>query len=201
MASEIWLVVGLGNPGENYRHTRHNVGFRAVETLGKKRGVAYREKDEAIFGSYSLEGREVVLFFPQTFMNESGRAVGPYARYRNIPADHILVVSDDLDLSPGRIRLRPSGGSGGHHGLDSLIAHLGGNGFPRLRIGVGKPPSAGEGAHHVLSGFPPGEKEKVEEAVARAAEGIETFILKGPEAAMNDLNRDPSGPEADPPVS
>lgn len=190
MASETWLVVGLGNPGENYRHTRHNVGFQAVEALVVKRDVRVREKDEAIFGSYTLEGREVILFFPQTFMNESGRAVAPFARYRNIPLDHILVVSDDLDLPPGRIRLRPSGGSGGHHGLDSLISHLGGGGFPRLRIGVGKPPSAGEGAHHVLSGFPPEEKEKVGKAIGRAAEGVETLILKGPEAAMNELNQD-----------
>jgi PTH1 family peptidyl-tRNA hydrolase len=190
MAGEIWLVVGLGNPGENYRHTRHNVGFQAVEALGEKRSVSYREKDEAIFGSYSLEGREIVLFFPQTFMNESGRAVAPFARYRNIPPEHILIVSDDLDLAPGRIRLKPSGGSGGHHGLDSVISHLGGTGFPRLRIGVGKPPSAGEGAHHVLTGFPPEEKEKVGKAIERAKDGIETFILKGPEAAMNELNKD-----------
>jgi PTH1 family peptidyl-tRNA hydrolase len=188
--NETWLVVGLGNPGENYRHTRHNVGFRAVEALVEKHAVKVREKDEAIFGSFSLEDREVVLFFPQTFMNESGRTVGPFARYRNIPLDHILVVSDDLDLPPGRLRLKPSGGSGGHHGLDSLISHLGGTGFPRLRIGVGKPPTAGEGAHHVLSGFPPEEKEKVEKAIERAAEGIEICIQKGAEAAMNEVNKE-----------
>jgi PTH1 family peptidyl-tRNA hydrolase len=158
--------------------------------LVEKHAVKVREKDEAIFGSFSLEDREVVLFFPQTFMNESGRTVGPFARYRNIPLDHILVVSDDLDLPPGRLRLKPSGGSGGHHGLDSLISHLGGTGFPRLRIGVGKPPTAGEGAHHVLSGFPPEEKEKVEKAIERAAEGIEICIQKGAEAAMNEVNKE-----------
>src|SRR5581483_3019187 len=190
MASETWLIVGLGNPGENYRGTRHNVGFRVVEALVVKRNVKVREKDEAIFGSYQLEGREIILFFPQTFMNESGRAVAPFARYRNIPSDHILVVSDDLDLPPGRVRLKPSGGSGGHHGLDSLISHLGGTGFPRLRIGVGKPPTAGEGAHHVLSGFPPEEKEKVEKAIERAAEGIEILILQGAETAMNEVNKE-----------
>src|SRR5581483_3275703 len=190
MASETWLIVGLGNPGENYRGTRHNVGFRVVEALVVKRNVKVREKDEAIFGSYQLEGREVILFFPQTFMNESGRSVAPFARYRNIPLDHILVVSDDLDLPPGRVRLKPSGGSGGHHGLDSLIAHLGSSAFPRLRLGVGKPPTAGEGAHHVLSGFPPEEREKVDSAVTRSAQGVEDYILKGPEATMNDLNRE-----------
>jgi peptidyl-tRNA hydrolase, PTH1 family len=190
MSPDTWLVVGLGNPGENYRFTRHNVGFRAVEALALKRGVKLREKDEAIFGSYPLEGREVFLLFPQTFMNESGRAVAPFARYRNIPLERILAVTDDLDLPPGKVRLRPSGGSGGHHGLDSLIAHLQSPQFPRLRIGVGKPPSAAEGAGHVLSGFPPEDREKVDQAIERARDGVETFILKGAEASMNDLNRD-----------
>jgi peptidyl-tRNA hydrolase, PTH1 family len=190
MSPENWLVVGLGNPGENYRFTRHNVGFRVVEALVLKRNVTLREKDEAIFGSYLLEGREVFLFFPQTFMNESGRAVGPFSRYRNIPIERILAVSDDLDLPVGKIRLRPSGGSGGHHGLDSLIAHLGGSGFPRLRVGISKPPSPEEGAQHVLATFTPEEKPKIEQAVERSRDGIETLIQKGPETAMNELNHD-----------
>lgn len=190
MSSEIWLVVGLGNPGENYRFTRHNVGFRVVEALVLKHNVQLKEKDEAIFGSYSLEGREVFLFFPQTFMNESGRAVAPFAGYRNIPVEKILLVSDDLDLPVGKVRLRPSGGSGGHHGLDSLIAHLGSSAFPRIRIGISKPPSPEEGAHHVLASFTPEEKPKMEKAIERSRDGIETFILKGPETAMNELNRD-----------
>ncbi len=190
MPSETWLVVGLGNPGENYRFTRHNVGFRVVEALVVMRNVKLREKDEAIFGSYPLEGREVLLFFPQTFMNESGKAVAPFARYRNLPLEKILVVSDDLDLPVGKIRIKPSGGSGGHHGLDSIIAHLGGVGFPRLRIGISKPPSAEQGREHVLAGFTPEEKPKIDQAVERARDGIETFILKGPEATMNEINRD-----------
>lgn len=196
MATETWLVVGLGNPGENYRFTRHNVGFRVVEALVLKHNVKVKEKDEAIFGSFTLKGSlpakdaEVFLFFPQTFMNESGRAVAPFARYRNIPSEKILVVSDDLDLPVGKIRLRPSGGSGGHHGLDSLIAHLGGSGFPRLRIGISKPPSPAEGAHHVLAGFTPEERPKIDKAIERSRDGVETFILKGPEAAMNELNKD-----------
>lgn len=190
MSNETWLVVGLGNPGENYRYTRHNVGFRVVEALVLKRNVTLREKDEAIFGSYPLEGREVFLFFPQTFMNESGRAVAPFARYGNIPVERILAVSDDLDLPIGKIRLRTSGGSGGHHGLDSLIAHLGGSGFPRLRVGISKPSSPEEGAQHVLATFTPEEKSKIEQAVERSRDGVETFILKGPETAMNELNHD-----------
>jgi peptidyl-tRNA hydrolase, PTH1 family len=190
MATETWMVVGLGNPGENYRFTRHNVGFRAVEALALKRGVRLKEKGEAIFGSYSLEGREVFLFFPQTFMNESGRAVAPFARYHNIPPEKILVVSDDLDLPAGKIRLKPAGGSGGHHGLDSLIAHLGSSGFPRLRIGINKPPTAEQGREHVLASFAPEEKPNVEQALERARDGVETYILKGPERAMNELNTD-----------
>ena len=190
MSSESWVIVGLGNPGENYRATRHNVGFRVVEALALKRDVKLREKDEAIFGSYSLEGREVFLLFPQTFMNESGRAVAPFMRYRQIPLDHLLIVSDDLDLPPGKVRLKPSGGSGGHHGLDSIINHLQSSDFPRLRLGVGKPPSAEEGARHVLAGFMPEEKPMVEQAIERSRDGIEELILRGAERAMNDLNRD-----------
>lgn len=190
MSVETWLVVGLGNPGENYRFTRHNVGFRVVEALVLKHNVKLKEKDEAIFGSYPLEDREVFLFFPQTFMNESGRAVAPFARYRNIPVEKILVVSDDLDLPAGKIRLRPSGGSGGHHGLDSLIGHLGSSNFPRLRIGISKPPSPEQGANHVLATFTPEEKPRIEQAIERSRDGIETFMLKGPETAMNELNKD-----------
>ena len=186
--ADTWLVVGLGNPGENYRFTRHNVGFRVVEALALKHEVDLKEKDEAIFGSFTLGRSQVFLFFPQTFMNESGRAVAPFARYRNIPTEHILVVSDDLDLPTGRIRLKPSGGSGGHHGLDSVIAHLGNSNFPRLRIGVGKPPSAEEGPKHVLGTFTPDEKEPVDQAIERARDGVEYFILKGAETAMNELN-------------
>jgi peptidyl-tRNA hydrolase, PTH1 family len=190
MGADLWLVVGLGNPGENYRPTRHNVGFRAVEMLALKHDVPFREKNEAIFGSYSLESHEVFLFFPQTFMNESGRAVAPFMRYRNIPLERLLVVSDDLDLPVGRLRLRISGGTAGHHGLDSIANHLGSLEFARLRIGISKPPSAEEGADHVLSSFKPEEKPLIEEAIQRAAQGVETYILKGADMAMREINKD-----------
>ena len=185
-----WLIVGLGNPGENYRHTRHNVGFRAVEALSVKHDVKLREKDQAILGSFMLEDREVFLFFPQTFMNESGKAVAPFVKYRQIPLDHVLVVTDDLDLPVGKTRLRTSGSSGGHHGLDSIIAHLGSGEFPRLRVGVGKPSSSEEGAHHVLSSFSPEEKSLIDQAVERARAGVEMLILQGAESAMRELNKD-----------
>ena len=204
MPSETWLVVGLGNPGENYRNTRHNVGFRVVEALVLKHGVKLREKDEAIFGSFFVEGGaihgdltgsrqedlEVFTLFPQTFMNESGRAVAPFARYRNIPAERILIVSDDLDLPVGKIRLRGSGGSGGHHGLDSIISHLGNSDFPRLRVGIGKPSSPTQGANHVLDRFAPEEKDKIEKAIGRARDGIEILIFWNINFAMNELNKD-----------
>jgi PTH1 family peptidyl-tRNA hydrolase len=190
MPTENWLIVGLGNPGENYRFTRHNVGFRVVEALLLKHDVRLREKDEALFGSFTLDGREVFLFFPQTFMNESGRAVAPFLRYRNIPLEKMLVVSDDLDLPVGKIRLRTSGGSGGHHGLDSIIAHLQSSDFPRVRVGVSKPPSADAGAHHVLSSFTPEERPKIDSAIERARDGIGTLILEGADAAMRELNKD-----------
>ncbi|HVM32886.1 MAG TPA: aminoacyl-tRNA hydrolase [bacterium] len=192
MASETWLVVGLGNPGPRYSHTRHNAGFEAVERLVLKRSVALKDapRDEAIWGAYDLEGREVVLFFPQTFMNESGRAVAPFARYRQIPLERILALSDDMDLPVGRLRCRPSGSSGGQHGMDSLIAHLGSPGFPRIRLGIGKPAPGTEGAGHVLSPFAPEEKPLIAKALERAAAGAETYILKGAEAAMREINGD-----------
>jgi PTH1 family peptidyl-tRNA hydrolase len=190
MASETWLVVGLGNPGPRYAHTRHNAGFEAVETLVIRRSVFLKEKDEAIFGAYTLEGKEVVLFFPQTFMNESGRAVGPFLRYRQIPLSRLLVLSDDLDLPVGKLRAKPFGSSGGQHGLDSIIAHVGTSDFPRIRIGIGKPPNPSQGAEHVLSKFTPDEKPLMEKTIARAGLGIETYILQGPDAAMRELNGD-----------
>jgi PTH1 family peptidyl-tRNA hydrolase len=116
--------------------------------------------------------------------------VAPFARYRNIPVEKILVLTDDLDLPVGKIRLRPSGGSAGHHGLDSVIAHLGSTDFPRLRIGISKPPSPEEGANHVLATFTQGEKPLIEQAIERARDGVESLILKGLEAAMNELNGD-----------
>src|SRR5258708_22025952 len=122
-------------------------------------------------------------------MNESGRAVALFVKYRNIPLEKLLIVSDDLDLPVGSIRLKTPGGSGGHHGLDSIIGHLQSFDFPRLRLGIGKPPSAEEGAHHVLASFTPEEKPKIEQAIERSRDGIELFILKGAETAMNELNR------------
>lgn len=190
MSKETWLVVGLGNPGEKYRGTRHNVGFRVLERLAAKHGVDLKSKEDVLVGGFSLEGHEILLLLPQTFMNESGRAVAPFLKYRQIPLDHLLVVSDDLDLPPGKLRLRTSGGTGGHHGLDSIVLHVQDNGFPRIRIGIGKPPSPEAGAEHVLASFRPEERLLIDQAVERAAEGIGSFILKGPEATMREVNKD-----------
>ncbi|MGH7739641.1 MAG: aminoacyl-tRNA hydrolase [bacterium] len=188
MASETWLVAGLGNPGPRYARTRHNAGFDAVESLVIRRKVVLKEKDEAIFGSYDLEGREVFLFFPQTFMNESGRAIAPFLRYRQIPLSRLLILSDDMDLPVGRLRLRLAGSSGGQHGLDSIMAHLNSTDFARIRVGIGKPVLPGQGAEHVLSTFTPEEKPLAVKAIERAGTGIETYILKGVDAAMRELN-------------
>lgn len=190
MPKETWIVAGLGNPGENYRHTRHNVGFRVVEALAVKHDARLKEKGNAIYGAIALFDKEVVLFFPQTFMNESGQALGPYVHYYQIPINRVLVVSDDLDLPVGKTRLKTSGGSGGHHGLDSVIAHLGSKDFPRLRLGVGKPSSIEEGRDHVLSGFKPEEKPLIDAAIDRARDGVELFLEKGADAAMRELNKD-----------
>jgi len=197
-SSSRWVVAGLGNPGPSYAGTRHNVGFRAVELLARRWGVPLREKDGLAWGSAENGGITAYLAFPLTFMNRSGEPLAPFVQYRNIPLDHVLVVVDDLDLPPGRLRLRASGTSGGHHGLDSLIACLGTEGFPRIRIGVGKPPSPGLGADWVLSGFPPEDRPRVEASLEAAADGVEMVLEKGIGTAQAFLNgwapQEPNGP-------
>lgn len=187
-----WVVAGLGNPGPGYAATRHNVGARVVETLAQRWGVRFRSQDGALWGSAgSDDGATAFLVLPQTYMNCSGEIVAPFAKYRNIPPERVLAVVDDLDLPPGRLRVRVNGSSGGHHGLDSLIAHLGTASFPRIRVGIGKPPSQDLVRDWVLTDFFPEEREAVESSIVRAADAVVTFLEKGPEAAMRDYNGEP----------
>jgi PTH1 family peptidyl-tRNA hydrolase len=184
-----WVVAGLGNPGPSYASTRHNVGARAVEVLAARWGLSFRSQDGLLWCAAENEmGATAYLVLPQTYMNCSGEVLVPFSKYRNVPPERVLVVVDDMDLPPGRLRVRLSGSSGGHHGLDSIIAHLGTADFPRFRIGIGKPPVSGLGRDWVLSGFLPEEREAVEESVQKAADGIVAFIEKGPAAAMQAYN-------------
>jgi len=184
------LIVGLGNPGREYADTRHNIGWRVVESLAARAGLAaWREKFEARLAEGRLAGRKVVLARPVTYMNESGRSVRPMMDFWKLETDALLVVVDDMALPVGRLRLRPSGSPGGHKGLASIARHLGHEGFARLRVGIGTPPDQLDGADYVLARFAPSERLAIADIVARATDAAETWIRSGPEAAMNAFNQ------------
>ncbi len=184
-----YLVVGLGNPGPRYADTRHNVGFWIAETLADRHGLDLtRQRHEARQGRGVIAGRDVVLALPQTFMNDSGRAVGRLARFYRVPPERILVMYDDVALDIGQLRLRLKGSAGGHKGVASIIQHLGTEEFPRLRFGIGPAPKNRALVDFVLSPFSRQELALVEERIAVAAEAAETCLAEGVEAAMNRFN-------------
>ena len=185
-----WLIVGLGNPGKDYAATRHNVGFRVIDRLADELHVRVsRVRFSAYTELATLSGTRVLLMKPTTFMNNSGNAVRQAARYYAIPPERIVVISDDISLNPGRIRVRANGSAGGHNGLKSIIAELGSQDFPRVRIGVGaKPHPDYDLADWVLSVFRDRDAEEMSEACRRAARAVECVIEEGPEKAMNRFN-------------
>ncbi len=181
------LVVGLGNPGPNYAKTRHNVGFMVVDILAdrmrEKFKVHKRSGAEAITGR--LGGRAVVVAKPRVFMNESGRQVGPLAKFYSVEPADVIVVHDELDIDFGRIRLKAGGGAAGHNGLRSVSSSLGSNDFQRVRIGIGKPPGQKSGAAFVLEQFNAAERKEVPTICEQAADAVELLIELGLEPAQN----------------
>lgn len=189
------LIVGLGNPGPQYRNTRHNAGFVVLDRLAAQLGVTFdRSKFDGEIATAQRGNQKVVLLKPQTFMNRSGISVAKAGRnLSNGPRD-LLVVTDDINLPLGRLRFRPGGSAGGHNGLKSLIEHLGTETFARLRMGVGEGESHGETRDHVLSTFTPKERPIVDQMIERAVEGVLVFLDEGIERAMERFNgTDPSG--------
>ncbi len=186
------LIVGLGNPGDEYAAHRHNVGFRVVDALAGAHGLNFsREKGaKARVAQGRIDGRPVVLAKPQTFMNLSGQAVVRLSRSRDVPPERILVVYDDLDLPLGRLRLRPEGGSGGHKGMRSIIDSLGSQAFPRLRVGIDRPPGRMDPADYVLRPFAGDEKAVFAAVLERAVAAIELWLAEGIVAAMDEFNRE-----------
>ena len=183
------LIVGLGNPGREYAHSRHNVGFRCVELLARRHHVALAERRRhATLGQGWVAGYPTVLAKPRTFMNRSGGAVRYLLDRFHGSIPQLLILVDDMDLPLGTLRLRASGSSGGHRGLDSIIVELGSHDFSRLRIGIGRPTTVGSSVGHVLGEFSADEKSQVSEALKRAAEAVEAVLTEGIEAAMNRLN-------------
>ena len=185
-----WIVVGLGNPGDKYENTRHNVGFMTVDELGERgRFPIQRLKFRALTSTAAIGGQGVLIMKPTTYMNLSGEAVGEAARFYKIAPDHILVISDDVDLPVGKLRIRKSGSAGGHNGLKSIIQHLGSDQFPRLKIGVGgKPHPDYDMADWVLGKLQGEDKKTMDAAIKRAADAIECLLREGPDKAMNKFN-------------
>lgn len=182
------LVVGLGNPGSRYASTRHNVGFMVVDRLARRWRAAITKKQcGAQVGAAEFDGEKVWLAKPQTFMNLSGEAVSCLLRFYKLSPADLVVIYDERDLPVGRIRLRERGSAGGHRGVASIIQMLGTNEFPRVRVGIGRPPEM-DAVDHVLSGFPPEERPLIEEALDRAVEGVEDALRDGLVAAMNKYN-------------
>lgn len=184
-----YMIVGLGNPGPAYAANRHNVGFRCVERLGAAYSLRFdRRQKKALVARGIIGERQVVLVKPQTFMNESGLAVAPLARFYKVEPARLLVVYDDLDLPPGTIRLRAGGGSGGHRGMLSIIEQLGTQQFPRLRIGIGRPPGQMDPAAYVLQDFSAEEESALDTTLQLATEAIVTWLNYGIEVAMSRYN-------------
>jgi PTH1 family peptidyl-tRNA hydrolase len=189
----VYLIVGLGNPGPKYAANRHNIGFRCLDHLASAHGLTFdKRQKKARVGSGAIDGCQVILAKPQTFMNDSGRAVISLARFYQIPPEQLLVVYDDLDLPFGTLRMRSEGGSGGHKGMRSIIEQLGGQGFPRLRVGIGRPPGQMDPAAYVLRDFSKEEQELLEDLLDRAVVAIETWLAEGVEMAMSRHNSGPA---------
>ena len=182
-----WLVVFLGNPGLRYEGTRHNAGFMTADALARKKNVSInRARFRALTATCPIGDETVMLMKPQTYMNLSGEAVGQAARFYKIPADHVLVVSDDITLPIGALRIRTKGSAGGHNGLKNIISVLGTEEFPRIRLGVGTPPHPDyDTVDWVLSVFRDQDAVDMAAAASRAADAVECFIAQGPEKAMN----------------
>lgn len=183
------LIVGLGNPGREYIHTRHNIGFLAVDALAADLGIPMtRMQFKAITGSGSLDGLRIILAKPQTYMNLSGTAVGALLKFYKLPLDRLLVIHDDLDLPFGSVRLRPGGGSAGQKGLGSTIERLGTQAFPRMRLGIGRPPGQMDSKAYVLQDFSTADQPLLQEVLSQAVQAAREFSLNGLDAAMNKFN-------------
>ncbi len=183
-----WLIIGLGNPGEDYEESRHNVGFRVVDELARRYGGKVRgHAAKSLTGVVRAGDRELILAKPQTMMNLSGSAAKALRTKYAVPLERTFIVHDDMDLPFGRLRIRKEGSSAGHHGVDSLIEAFGTKAFVRVRVGVGRP--AGDGIEYVLGPFTGPEREALPELVARAADAVTAAVAQGVDRAMTEFNK------------
>jgi len=184
-----YLIVGLGNPGPRYHHNRHNVGFMVLDALADTANIPIRRVEfRALIGKGEYAEERLILAKPQTFMNNSGQAVGELVRFYKIPIERLIVVHDDLDLPYGTLRLRPRGGAGGQRGMGSIMAKLNTQDFARLRVGLGRPPGRMDPSDYVLHDFDPPEEEILPEVLASAVDAIRMFLKDGIERAMSEFN-------------
>ena len=187
--TETYLIVGLGNPGREYRENRHNAGFMTVDRLALKLNARFtRLQSRALIAPAIHEARKIILAKPQTFMNLSGQAVQGLVHFYKLPLTNLLVVHDDIDLPTGTIRIRPDGGAGGQKGMASVIERLGTDDFPRLRLGIGRPPGQMQAPDYVLQDFSTDELAQMSDTLGRAVEAALAFVVQGLEAAMNKYN-------------
>ena len=187
--SQVFLVAGLGNPGRQYRNTRHNIGFLVMDRIAERFGLSFaRLQFRALVTDTRQAGQRMFLAKPQTYMNNSGQAVSALVKFYKIPLENVLIAHDDVDLPFGTIRIRPGGSSAGQKGIASIIASLETQDFPRLRMGVGRPPGSKVAAAYVLQEFSRSEEALLPEVLDRAAEAALTFVTNGLEIAMNRYN-------------
>lgn len=197
MDSKLWMVVGLGNPGRQYEDTRHNIGFMVLDAMAQREEALYWKSSnrfEAVYAKGSLARQGVVLVKPQTYMNLSGRAVQPLAHFYSVDVDRIIAIHDDVDLEPGRLKVKCGGGDGGHKGIRSMTGTLGSPAFYRVRCGVGRP-QKGDVTNFVLNEFYPEELEQVREQMDKAARAVACLMTRGLKEAMNRFNRPPRQPK------
>ncbi|GAB4566097.1 MAG: aminoacyl-tRNA hydrolase [Anaerolineales bacterium] len=189
MAQEIYLLIGLGNPGREYKDTRHNIGFMLIDHLAERIGArGMKVQSKAIVTSGLHEERKLILAKPQTYMNLSGHSVQGLLHFYKIPHTHLLVAHDDLDIPYGTIRIRPTGGPGGQRGMANTIELLGTKDFPRLRLGIGRPPGRMEAKDYVLQNFSKDELKLMPDLLSRASDAALEFVMNGLNAAMNKYN-------------
>ncbi len=185
----MYLIIGLGNPEADYANTRHNMGFNVINKLSKKYDIEVKkDKFKALFGNGIIEGEKIILVKPQTFMNLSGEAVQEFVNFYKVPLENVLVIYDDVDVEPGKIRIRKSGSSGSHNGMKSVISCLSSEKFPRVRIGIGKPHEHMDMIAHVIGGIDEKDKEKLEKGVELATEAIVEILKNNIDSAMNKYN-------------
>ena len=184
-----WLIVGLGNPGQKYEHTRHNMGFLTLDLLAEQEKVKIdRIKFKGLTAQATVGGARCLLLKPQTYMNLSGEAVREAAQFYKIPADHVLVIYDDISLPVGKLRVRPTGSAGGHNGIKNIIAHLGTQDFPRVKIGVGAPGADGDMVDWVIGAPSQAERKVLVESFEKAIQAAACIIEHGCQKAMNKFN-------------